>query len=122
VKAHGLSIGIGQYQAHGRIALRAYPAKEIGRLGLLLPHDSRPGSLARPQPGLGAALANAHFVLKPDIDLVERDIRGKNGLHFLDEVFLNSACLAGLACGLTARADIHTMSNRLSSSYTPFSV
>jgi hypothetical protein len=32
-------------------------------------------------------LTNAHFVLKPDIDMLDGDIRRQSGLHFLGEVF-----------------------------------
>jgi site-specific DNA recombinase len=42
---------------------------------------------ACPKTGLGATLADAHFVLKPDIDLLDMNLRWENGLHFLGEVF-----------------------------------
>lgn len=87
VKRHGLGICKRQYQTHRRIALWAYGSKDIGRLKLLLPHDTGPCSLACPKTSLGATLTDAHFVLKPDIDLLDVDIRWENGLHFPGEVF-----------------------------------
>ncbi|MBK4735512.1 hypothetical protein [Noviherbaspirillum pedocola] len=95
------------------------PPGDIRRLRLLLAHDARAATLTRPNPGLGAALANAHFILKPDIDVLEWHLRQQDHLSFLAQNFLNAACLAALACGLTERAVIHAMSNRLSKSCTP---
>jgi len=69
---------------------------------------------------LSATLPNAHFILKPDIDLTKLHTLGKNGFYLLDKFFLNSACLTGSACGLMERADIQAISSRLSKSYTPF--
>ena len=87
VKRHGFCIGIRQHQAHSSITLRADGAKNISRLGLLLPHDPWPCSLTRPNTSQGATLSYAHFILKPHIDLLKGDIRRQNGLYFLDEVF-----------------------------------
>ncbi len=87
VKRHGFCIGKRQNQAHSSIPLRADRAKDISRLGLLLPHDSRSCSLTRPNTGQGATLADAHFILKPHIDLLKGDIRGQNGLYFLNQIF-----------------------------------
>ena len=71
VKCHRLGIGKGQHKANCRIALRAHGTKDISRLRLLLPHDARPCSLASPKASLRATLPNAHFILKPDIDLTK---------------------------------------------------
>ena len=87
VKRHGLRIGKWQHQADSRIALRTHGTKDVGRFGLLLPHDPRPGATTCPDPGLGTALANAHLILKPDIDLLQLDLRGQNGLYLLNQVF-----------------------------------
>ena len=87
VKRHGFCIGIRQNQAHSGIPLRTDGAKDIGRLGLLLPHDPGSCSLTGPNPGQGATLAYTHFILKPHIDLLKGDLRRQNGLHFLEEVF-----------------------------------
>jgi hypothetical protein len=54
---------------------------------LLLPYDPWPCSFTGPNPGQGATLAYAHFILKPYIDLLKGDIRGQNRLYFVDEVF-----------------------------------
>ena len=56
------------------MALSAHGTKDIGRFGLLLLHDPRPGVPPYPDPGLGAALADAHFVQKPGIDLLQLDL------------------------------------------------
>lgn len=116
VKRHGLRISIRQHQTDSRISLRTYGTKDVGRFGLPLPHDSQPCSCARQDTRLGTSLANAHLVLKPLIDLRQPDFRRQNGLYLLDQVFLNSACLAGLSFGLAERADIQAMSSRLSDS------
>jgi hypothetical protein len=42
---------------------------------------------AQPKTGLRATLADARFVLKPDIDLLDVDIRRQGGLSLLGEVF-----------------------------------
>ncbi len=87
VKRHGLGICKGKYKTNRRIALRANGAKDVSRLRLLLPHYTRPCAFACPKACLGAALTDAHFVLKPDIDMLDGDIRRQSGLHFLGEVF-----------------------------------
>ena len=87
VKRHGFRIRKRQHQAHSSIPLRADGAKDISRLRLLLPHDSWSCSFTGPNTGQGATLTDAHFILKPHIDLLKGDIRGQNGLYFLDEVF-----------------------------------
>jgi hypothetical protein len=120
VECHRLGIRKGQYEANCRVALRAHGAKDISRLRLLLPHDAGPCSLASLKSSLSATLPNAHFILKPDIDLIKPQTIRKNGLYLLDKFFLNAACLAGSACGLMERADIQVISSRLSKSYTPF--
>ena len=87
VKRHSFCIGIRQHQAHSSITLRADGAKDISRLRLLLPHDSWSCSFTGPNTGQGATLTDAHFILKPHIDLLKGDIKGQNGLYSLDEVF-----------------------------------
>jgi hypothetical protein len=76
MKRHGLGIGKWEHQTDSRIALRAHGTKDISRFRLLLSHDPRPAAPTCPDAGLGAALANTHFVLKPDIDLLQLDLRG----------------------------------------------
>ena len=105
VKGHRLGIGKRQHEANCRIALRAHGAKEISRLRLLLAHDTGPCSLAGPKASLSATLPNAHFILKPDIDLTKLRTLGKNGFYLQDKFLLNAACLTGSACGLMERAD-----------------
>ena len=87
IKRRGLGICKRQHETDCRIALRTHGPKDISRLRLLLPHDAGPCSLACPKTGLGATLADAHFVLKPDIDLLDMNFRWENGLHVLGEVF-----------------------------------
>ena len=60
---------------------------------MLLPHDPRPCSLTGPNPRQGATLADAHFILKPHIDLLKGDIRRQNGLYFLDQIFFEFGLL-----------------------------
>ena len=71
----GVRIGKWLHQTNRRIALGAHGIKHIGRFGLLLPHAPWPGAPSCPDPGLGAALANA-FRPEPDIDLLQLDLRG----------------------------------------------
>jgi site-specific DNA recombinase len=47
----------------------------------------RTAYFACPKRGLSATLDDAHFVLEPDLDLLDVDIRRKNGLYFPGEVF-----------------------------------
>src|SRR6476620_6784274 len=87
VKRHGLGVCKRQHESHCHIALWAHGPKDISRLRLLLPHHARPCALACPNTSLRATLANAHFVLKPDIDLLDMNVRWENGLYFAGEVF-----------------------------------
>ena len=89
VKCHRLGIGKGQHKANCRIPLRAHGTKDISRLRLrlLLLHGAGPGSLAGPKASLRATLPNAHFILKPDIDLTKLHTLGKNGFYLLDKFF-----------------------------------
>ena len=87
VKCHRLGIGKGQHKANGCIAPRAHGTKDICRRRLLLAYDAGPCSLAGPKARLGATLPNAHFILKPDIDLIKSDTFGKNGFYLLDKFF-----------------------------------
>ena len=84
---HGLRVGMWQDQSNGQVLLGAKGAKNIRRFRLLLAHDARLRSFARPDPGQRTALPNTHFILKPDVDLLTRDARWQEGLHFLIEVF-----------------------------------
>ena len=87
VKRHGLGIGKWQHQTDSGVPLRAHGTKDVGRFGLLLPYDSRPCSFARPNSRLRTALANAHFILEPHIDLMELDLSRQTGLYLADQVF-----------------------------------
>ena len=74
-------------QADSGIALRTDGAKDVRRFGLLLAHHPGARSLARPQASLRAALADAHFILKPDVHLLRRNARGQRGQNLVSEVF-----------------------------------
>ena len=87
VKRQRLGIGKGQHEANCRIALRAHGAKDIGRFRLLLPHHARPCFFAGPKASLSAALPNAHFILKPDIDLLQAHTAGKYRFYVLEKFF-----------------------------------
>ena len=58
----------------------------ISRLELQLTHLPGPRALPCPQSRLCAALADTHFALKLDIDLLGMIIRQLGGLHFLKKV------------------------------------
>lgn len=93
MKCHRLGIGKVQHKANRRIALCAHGAKDINRLRLRLrlqllrPHDPEPCSLASPKSSLSATLRNAHFILKPKIDLTKLHTLGQNGFYLLDKCF-----------------------------------
>lgn len=87
MQGHHVGIGMRQYQPHRSIACWAHRPEDIVRLRLLLAHDTRATALVRSNPGLGAALANAHFILKPDLDLIERHVRRQDRLNFLGKIF-----------------------------------
>lgn len=72
---HGIGIGMREHDPRRAVPGWAERAKDIGRIRLLLPHHARSRSLAGPQPGLRSPLADAHLILKPDVDLLSRDVR-----------------------------------------------
>ena len=87
VVGHRLGIGLRHDQADRATVLWTDGAKDVGRFGLLLAHHPGARSLARPQARLRATLADAHFILKPHIDLLRRNAWRQRCRDFLDEVF-----------------------------------
>ena len=87
VVAHRLGIGLRHDQTDGATLLWTDGTKDVGRFRLLLAHHPGARSLARPQARLRAALANAHFILKPDVHLLRRNAWRQRCCDFLEEVF-----------------------------------
>ncbi len=85
--AHRLGIGVRHDQTDGTVLPWTDGAKDVRRFGLLLAHHPGPRSLARPQARLRAALADAHFILEPDVHLFRRNAWRQRCGDFLDEVF-----------------------------------
>jgi len=87
VVGHRLGIGVRHDQTDRTTLLGTDGAKDISRLGLLLAHHPGPRALACPQARLRAALADAHFILKPNIYLLRRNAWRQRCRDFLDKVF-----------------------------------
>ena len=84
---HGFGVGMGKHNPGRAVLRRAERPKYIGRFRLLLTHHARSRSLACPQSRLHSPLADPHFILKPDIDLVSGDVGRHDRLHLERERF-----------------------------------
>jgi hypothetical protein len=87
---HGFGIGVGQHDPGRTVARRTECTKNIGSIRLLLPHHARARPFACPQSGLRSPLADPHFILKPDINLVRGDVRRHDRLHLERERFFKT--------------------------------
>ena len=104
VLLHRLGVGIGQSEGRPFAARRADGAKQIEVFITLVRGLTRPRSPPRPLTNLAVLLADARFVLKPDLDrLVLWDV-GEMRAQRGREVFLNAAMVSGFWPGWRGRA------------------
>ena len=70
VQLHGLGVGEGQGQRRTDAARRADGAEQVGALVALVGGLGRPRAAPRPLPDEAVLLADAGFVLEPDLELL----------------------------------------------------
>ena len=88
VQVHGPGIGLGYHPGSSDSAGRADGAKEIGPAIALVTGLARPATALGPDTCQGALLADARFVLPPDLDGPIPSGFGDNGRDQVGEVFL----------------------------------
>lgn len=69
----------------------------------MIAHGARPAAARRPPPGQGAFLADAGFVLKPDLHGARLGVVLSDGGEAVGEVFLNASWAGGSALGWIGR-------------------
>ena len=65
---HGFGIGVGHHDPSAHGALRADGAEQIGPFIARIAQCAGPCSYSRPNPGQRPFLANAGFILEPDLN------------------------------------------------------
>ncbi len=88
VKLHGLGVGEGQRERGARSPCRANGAEQVGALVALVGGLAGPRAAARPLPDNPVLLADAGFVLKPDLDRPFLRQAGEMRAQRAREVFL----------------------------------
>ena len=88
---HGLGVAVGQDEGRPDTTLGTDGAKDIDRLGALVPGRPGPGSPWRPAPGDLVLLADPRFVLPPEFYLGIGRERGSDRRQRGGEVFLKSS-------------------------------
>jgi len=101
---HRLGVGIGQRQGRANAARRANGAKEIGVFITLVGGLTRSRSAPGPLANLAVLLADARFVLKPNLDRLALWDVGEMRVQRGREVFLNAAMVSGFWPGWRGRA------------------
>ena len=104
VLLHRLGVGIGQGESRPFAARRADGAKQIEVFITLVRGLARARSPPRPLTNLAVLLADARFVLKPDLDRLVLWNVGEMRAQRGREVFLNAAMVSGFWPGWRGRA------------------
>ena len=105
VGRHRLGVDGGQDQACGHAAGRADRAKQIGPLIACVARRTGSGAAPGPDAGERALLADARFILEPDLQRLVPCPRGDRCRTRFGEVFLNASCAAGADFGCRGRTD-----------------
>ncbi|KAF0131101.1 MAG: hypothetical protein FD152_2073 [Xanthobacteraceae bacterium] len=90
VELHRLGVGEGQRQSGADAPGRADRAEEIGALVALVRRLARPRAASGPLPDQAVLLADASFVLEPDLDGLAAGYPADMGFERAREVFLNA--------------------------------
>lgn len=104
VELHGLGVGEGQCQSRPDAARGADCAEEIGALVALVGGLDRPRAAPGPLPDEAVLLADARFVLEPDLDGLAAGYGPDMGLERAREVFLNAWMVSPSCLGWRGRA------------------
>ena len=103
VKLHGVSVGKGQRQACADAAHGADGAKQIGALVALIGGLRGPRSAPRPLSHAAVLLADARFVLEPDLDAFAARYAAEMRREDAREVFLKAAMVSPSCFGCLGR-------------------
>ena len=95
MRRHRFGVGIGHDQPGALAELRADGAKDVGPLGALIVRRAGTGAAPRPAPGDQVLLADAGFVLEPDLDPLGPGVPLADFSHRGGEVFLNASMASG---------------------------
>ena len=104
MKLHGLGVGEGQRKRGPNAAGRANGAEEIRALVALIGGLARPRSSPGPLTHEAVLLADAGFVLKPDLDRRRRRQAVEMGAQRAREVFLKASTIRSSWAGWRGRA------------------
>ena len=99
MQVHRLGIGLGQDKGGAGAARRTDRAEDVGPVIALIARRRRPGALFRPDVGQAALLADACFILPPELDRLAAGL-GRDGVSDqCGKVFLCASCAELSACG-----------------------
>lgn len=95
VHLHRLCVGFRQDECRTFAEHRTYCAEDIGALVALVGRQARPRAFLGPNPGVTVLLANAGFVLEPNLDAPPLRQMAYVSLERGGEVFLKSSMTPG---------------------------
>jgi hypothetical protein len=102
---HRAGVGEGHDEARGDAALGTDRAEDAGPLVAGVARGPRPRAALRPDPGERALLADARFILEPDLERSAPRGLGDRGGYRLAEVFLNASWAPGSVFGWRGRTE-----------------
>jgi len=91
MQRHGGGVAARQHQAGRSAARRADRTEDVGRAGALIVRRRGPGAASRPAPGDLVLLADAGFILEPDLYRLAGCLLLGDLCQALGEIFLNAA-------------------------------
>ena len=101
---HGLAVGVGHGERRAGAARRADGAEQVGALVALIGGLAGARAAPRPLPHEAVLLADAGFVLEPDLDRLALRHAGAVRLQRRREVFLKAATVSSSLAGWRGRA------------------
>src|SRR5271154_2210269 len=105
MEGHGLCISAGQNERRRRLAGRTDRAEDIGPFIALVAGRARAGPAFGPDARQRSVLADARFVLKPDLEGFGFGALGEAFGDKLGEVFLKVSWASGSLFGCCGRTD-----------------
>lgn len=106
MQLHGLGIGGWQDQGGSGTALRADGPEQVGILIALISRQAGPGPLARPDANPSVLLANASFILEPQLNWCALRQVCYVRSQRIGEVFLKASITCGSCAGCCGRPEI----------------
>ena len=103
MELHGFGVGVRQGERRAFALGRADRAEEIGALVALVGRLARPRPASRPLPHQPVLLADASFILEPDLDRLRASDGAEMCAQGLGEVFLNASMVRASCPGWRGR-------------------